>query len=54
MFIYMLIYWLVEAKMSEKIAQTKITLEGGVNHLQPNAPQGFSLNVEQKEDETLD
>jgi hypothetical protein len=39
--------------MSEKI-QTKTTLEGGVNHLQPSAPSGFSLSRVQKEDGTLD
>jgi len=29
--------------MEEKINQTK-TFEGGVNHLQPSAPSGFSLS----------
>jgi len=38
---------------SSKINQTK-TLESGVNHSQPNAPLGFSLNVVQKEKEKLD
>jgi pyruvate/2-oxoacid:ferredoxin oxidoreductase beta subunit len=36
--------------MEEKINQTK-TLESGVNHSQPTAPQGFSLNEVQEEEE---